>query len=111
MKLADEILAANPGGGGKVAEHWYNAKRGAYYQVLADVKAGGGRKEVSRGAPVTVRSIELRQLFEAAGEVVHEAVLNALCSADAMDGRDGNRVQAFPHELLEHAVGVRRLTG
>ena len=54
-------------------------------------------------------SVELRQLFEAAGEVVHEAVLNALCSADAMEGRDGNRVQAFPHELLEHAVGVRPL--
>jgi D-aminopeptidase len=52
-------------------------------------------------------SIELRQLFEAAGEVVHEAVLNALCSADAMIGRDGNRVEAFPYELLEGAPGVR----
>jgi D-aminopeptidase len=54
-------------------------------------------------------SVELRQLFEAAGEVVHEAVLNALCSADAMVGRDGNRVEAFPHELLEDAPGVRPL--
>jgi D-aminopeptidase len=53
-------------------------------------------------------SVELRQLFEAAGEVVHEAVLNALCRADAMQGRDGNRVEAFPHELLEDAVGVTR---
>ena len=48
----------------------------------------------------------MRQLFEAAGELVHEAVLNALCSADATDGRDGNRVEAFPYELLEHAPGV-----
>ena len=52
-------------------------------------------------------STELRQLFEAAGEVVHEAILNALCSAEAMVGRDGNRVEAFPYELLEGAPGVR----
>jgi D-aminopeptidase len=52
-------------------------------------------------------SIELRLLFEAAGEVVHEAILNALCSAEAMTGRDGNRVEAFPYELLETASGVR----
>jgi D-aminopeptidase len=48
----------------------------------------------------------LRDLFEAAGEVVHEAVLNSLCSADAMTGRDGHRVEAFPYELLAGAPGV-----
>ncbi|HEX2413583.1 MAG TPA: P1 family peptidase [Thermoleophilaceae bacterium] len=53
-------------------------------------------------------SPQLRELFEAAGEVVHEAVLNSLCAADAMEGRDGNRVEAFPYELLERAPGVRR---
>jgi D-aminopeptidase len=53
-------------------------------------------------------SVELRQLFEAAGELVHEAVLNALCGADAMEGRDGNRAEAFPYELLEQAPGVHR---
>jgi D-aminopeptidase len=53
-------------------------------------------------------SHEMRDLFEAAGEVVHEAVLNSLCSADAMTGRDGHAVEAFPYELLEQAPGVRR---
>ncbi|MGH2715943.1 MAG: P1 family peptidase [Thermoleophilaceae bacterium] len=48
----------------------------------------------------------MRELFEAAGEVVHEAVLNSLCSADATTGRDGNRVEALPYELLERAPGV-----
>ena len=42
----------------------------------------------------------MRELFEAAGEATHEAVLNSLCVADAMEGRDGNRVDAFPYELL-----------
>jgi D-aminopeptidase len=51
-------------------------------------------------------SAALRELFEATVEVVHEAVLNALCAADAMEGRDGNRVEALPYELLERAPGV-----
>jgi D-aminopeptidase len=54
-------------------------------------------------------SAAMRDLFEAAGELVHEAVLNSLCSAAAMEGRDGNRVEAFPYELLEGAPGVLRL--
>ena len=49
----------------------------------------------------------VRDLFEAAGEVVHEAVLNSLCSADATTGRDGHSVEAFPYELLAAAPGVR----
>ena len=53
-------------------------------------------------------SVRMRQLFEAAGELVHEAVLNSLCTADAMDGRDGNRVEAFPYGLLKGAPGLRR---
>jgi D-aminopeptidase len=51
----------------------------------------------------------VRELFEAAGEVVHEAVLNSLCAAEPMTGRDGNRVEALPYELLEGAPGVVRL--
>jgi D-aminopeptidase len=51
----------------------------------------------------------LRELFEAAGEVVHEAVLGSLCSASAMEGRDGNRAEAFPYDLLATAPGLRRL--
>ena len=43
----------------------------------------------------------LRNLFEAAGDVVQESILNSLCSAEAMEGRDGNRAEAFPYELLE----------
>jgi D-aminopeptidase len=53
-------------------------------------------------------SAAVRELFEAAAELVHEAVLNSLCCADAMDDRDGNRAEAFPYELLERAAGLRR---
>ena len=51
-------------------------------------------------------SPEVRQLFEAAAEVTHEAILNSLCVAEPMDGRDGRRVEAFPYELLPAALGV-----
>ena len=49
----------------------------------------------------------LRELFEAAGEVTTEAVLNSLCVADAMDGRNGHRIEALPHELLASAPAAR----
>jgi D-aminopeptidase len=48
----------------------------------------------------------LRQLFEAAGEIVHESVLGSLCSAEATAGRDGHRAEAFPYELLDEMPGV-----
>ena len=49
----------------------------------------------------------LRELFEATADVVHEAVLNSLCSAEPMVGRDGNRAEALPHDLLAGAPGLR----
>ena len=53
-------------------------------------------------------SAPMRDLFEAAGEVVHESVLNSLCTADAVEGRDGNRAEAFPLELLDAVPLLRR---
>jgi D-aminopeptidase len=53
-------------------------------------------------------SRELRELFEAAGEATQEAILNSLCVAEAADGREGRRVDAFPHELLPAALGLKR---
>jgi len=55
-------------------------------------------------------SAEMRDLFEAAGEVVHESVLNSLCAADAVEGRDGNRAEAFPYELLDAVPLLRRVS-
>jgi D-aminopeptidase len=52
-------------------------------------------------------SVALHNLFEAAGDVVQESILNSLCSAEGMEGRDGNHAEAFPYELLER-VGLSR---
>jgi D-aminopeptidase len=53
-------------------------------------------------------SLALRNLFEAAGEVVQESVLGSLCAADAVEGRDGNRAEAFPHDYLDAVPFLRR---
>jgi L-aminopeptidase/D-esterase-like protein len=52
--------------------------------------------------------VTVRNLFEAAGEVVQESVLNSLCAADSVAGRDGNRAEAFPHQLLDAVPFLRR---
>jgi D-aminopeptidase len=54
-------------------------------------------------------SVALRNLFEAAGDVVQESILNSLCAAETMEGRDGNRADAFPYELLER-IGLPKST-
>ncbi len=68
------------------------------------------RAERDRGELTFLRddSVALRNLFEAAGDVVQESILNSLCAADAMEGRDGNRAEAFPQELLDAAPYLRR---
>jgi D-aminopeptidase len=53
-------------------------------------------------------SIAVRNLFEAAGDVVQEAVLNSLCAAEAIEGRDGNRAEEFPYDLLDAMPFLRR---
>jgi D-aminopeptidase len=45
----------------------------------------------------------LRELFETAAEATREAVLNALCVAGSMTGRDGHHAEAFPYHLLGSA--------
>ena len=54
-------------------------------------------------------SPQLRTLFESAAEATHEAVLNSLCAAEAVEGRNDHRAEAFPHELLVSVAGVTPL--
>ncbi len=42
----------------------------------------------------------LNHLFVMTAEAVHESILNSICKAEAMTGRDGHRREAFPYERL-----------
>ncbi len=46
----------------------------------------------------------MTSLFQAAAEATEEAILNALCMADTMSGRDGRTIHALPLDLLQEVM-------
>lgn len=46
----------------------------------------------------------MTNLFQAAAEATEEAILNAMCAAETMHGRDGRVIHALPHDLLVKAI-------
>ncbi|MEA2367187.1 MAG: D-aminopeptidase [Thermoleophilaceae bacterium] len=84
---------------------------GEYVIAFSTAHRLAHRSERDRDALSFLRddSVAMRNLFEGAAELVHEAVLNSLCSADAMDGRDGHRAEAFPYEFLDAAPYLRQV--
>jgi len=53
----------------------------------------------------------MTNLFQAAAEATEEAILNAMCAAETMVGREGRVVHALPHDLLVKAMGEYRRGG
>jgi D-aminopeptidase len=50
----------------------------------------------------------MTSLFQAAAEATEEAILNALCMAETMSGRNGRTVHALPLDLLQEVMGRYR---
>ena len=96
------LAARGPFGLGRAGSFASNAS-GEYVLSFSTAHVVPHRVDRDRDELTFLRddSVAMRNLFEAAGDVVEESVLNSLCSADAMQGRDGNRAEAFPYELLE----------
>ena len=46
----------------------------------------------------------MTSLFQAAAEATEEAILNAMCMAETMSGRDGRTVHALPLDLLQDVM-------
>jgi len=46
----------------------------------------------------------MTSLFRAAAEATEEAILNALCMAETMTGKDGRTIYALPLDRLEHVM-------
>ena len=46
----------------------------------------------------------MTNLFLAAAEATEEAILNAMCAAETMTGREGRVIHALPHDLLVGAM-------
>lgn len=57
----------------------------------------------NRDETTTVRSMpndQLMPVFEATVEAVEEAIINAMVAAETMEGINGNKAYALPHDLL-----------
>ena len=46
----------------------------------------------------------MTSLFRASAEATGEAILNAMCMAEAMTGRDGHTIQALPLGILQDVM-------
>jgi D-aminopeptidase len=75
----------------------------------AHTVAHRAERELEERAFLRDDAVAMRNLFEAAGDVVQESVVNSLCAASAMEGRDGNRAEEFPHRFLDAAPYLRQV--
>ena len=102
------LAARSTFGLGRAGSFGANAS-GEYAFAFSTAQRVAHRSEAERDTLTFMRddAPALRELFEATADVVHEAVLNSLCSAEPMVGRDGNRAEALPYELLTGAPGLR----
>ena len=48
----------------------------------------------------TLANDQITPLFEATVQVVEEAIINAMVAAEDMEGINGNKAYAIPHQLL-----------
>ena len=46
----------------------------------------------------------MTSLFQASAEATEEAILNAMCMAETMTGRDSRTVRALPLDLLQDVM-------
>jgi D-aminopeptidase len=63
------------------------------------VRQGDPMSDVKMLAPEAMTN-----LFQAAAEATEEAILNAMCQAETMTGRDGRTIHELPHDLLVKAM-------
>jgi D-aminopeptidase len=97
-RLAKRALLGIPRTGG-----YYSNGSGDYAIAFSTVE---GLRIASRSSSRTMqievlRNSAMSRLFLAAAEAAEEAILNSLFKAQAMEGRDGNRAEAFPLDKLK----------
>jgi hypothetical protein len=96
LKIAEEILNANQRGG-KLAEHWYNAKLAKYRRVLVDVDADGKRKETQKDDPVAVsRALSRQETAYDSVVDIHDFVTKNMGLPFTFDTSSGLAVWNYP---------------
>ena len=62
------------------------------------------RTQADRDTITTLRDSRLTSLFQATIEATEEAIINAMCVAPPMKGRDDRIMPAIPHDKLVHTL-------
>ncbi|MCL1668554.1 P1 family peptidase [Elizabethkingia ursingii] len=52
----------------------------------------------------TISNDQMTPIFEATAQVVEESIINAIVAAETMEGVNGNKAFALPHDLLVNAL-------
>ncbi|MEM6766715.1 MAG: P1 family peptidase [Bacteroidota bacterium] len=52
----------------------------------------------------TIANDQINPIFEATVQAVEEAIINAMVAAETMEGINGNKAYALPHELLQEVL-------
>ena len=96
VKIAEEILDAGPRGG-RLAEHWYNAKLAHYRRTLVEVGAGGARRETQRDPEVPVaRAIAQQETAYDSVIDIHDFVTKNMGLPFTFDTSSGLAVWNYP---------------
>jgi len=53
---------------------------------------------------VVLSNSRITRVFEATVQATEEAIINAIIAAETMVGRDGNRIEALPHDRLQEIM-------
>lgn len=71
--------------------------------AFSTANPGAGEAEGARAVRMLPNE-DMNGLFSATVQAVEESIVNALVAAEAMEGRDGHRVEAIPHERLREIL-------
>jgi hypothetical protein len=110
VKLADEIMHVAQRGG-RLGEHWYNAKLARYYRAIVEVGADGSRRELQRDEEVRVTSAFSRQetAYDSVSDI-HDFVTKNMGLPFTLDTSSGFAVWNYPvnHLRIDRQKEVER---
>ncbi len=108
VKVAEEVQDIEAGGaGGKVVEHWYNAKTGAYSNIVFQVSPGATpRRELARSEPAPAARVLACQetVYDSVIEI-HEFVTSRMGLPFVFDTSSGMAVWNYPVS----EIGIEKL--
>ena len=94
------IVAIRPMKDGVIADFDITQSMLKYFIKKAIGKHSLVRPRIVVGVPSGVTEVEKRAVIDATVQAVEEAIINAMVAAETMEGINGNKAYALPHQLV-----------